>query len=66
LALSRLVLVVHIAAGAVGLLLLGPVAVSACYQALGWRLVGAIPRYARSADGALNATVIYYRLLDPA
>lgn len=33
------------------------------YRALGWTCVGAIPRYARSADGALHATAIYYLLL---
>jgi len=34
------------------------------YQSLGWQLVGSIPRYARSAGGALDANAIYYRLLD--
>ena len=36
------------------------------YRAVGWQYVGSIPRYARSADGALDANAIYYRLLDPA
>jgi acetyltransferase len=36
------------------------------YQALGWQRAGAIPRWARSADGTLHTTVFYYRLLDPA
>jgi ribosomal protein S18 acetylase RimI-like enzyme len=36
------------------------------YQSLGWALAGTIPRYARSAGGTLDATAIYYRLLDPA
>jgi ribosomal protein S18 acetylase RimI-like enzyme len=35
----------------------------ALYRSLGWTFVGAIPRYARSADGALHATAIYYLLL---
>jgi acetyltransferase len=35
----------------------------ALYRSLGWTAVGAIPRYARSADGALHATAIYYLLL---
>jgi ribosomal protein S18 acetylase RimI-like enzyme len=35
------------------------------YRSLGWMLAGTIPRYARSAGGTLDATVIYYRLLDP-
>ena len=38
----------------------------ALYQALGWTFAGAIPRYARSATGALDATALYYKLLDPA
>jgi acetyltransferase len=38
----------------------------ALYRSLGWQLAGAIPRYARSADGRLEATAIYYRLVDPA
>jgi ribosomal protein S18 acetylase RimI-like enzyme len=33
------------------------------YQSLGYQLAGAIPEYARSADGTLDATAIYYRLL---
>lgn len=38
----------------------------ALYRSLGWTLVGAIPRYARSGDGTLAATAVYYRLLEPA
>ena len=34
------------------------------YQSLGWTLAGIIPRYARSADGTLDPTAVYYRLLD--
>jgi len=37
----------------------------ALYLSLGWQLAGVIPRYARSADGALDPTAFYYRLLDP-
>jgi ribosomal protein S18 acetylase RimI-like enzyme len=37
----------------------------ALYRGLGWTLAGAIPRYARSAGGRLDATAIYYKLLDP-
>jgi len=33
------------------------------YQSLGWQVVGAIPQYARSADGSLAGTVLYYKLL---
>ena len=36
------------------------------YLSLGWTLAGVIPRYARSADGALDPTAFYYRLLDSA
>jgi ribosomal protein S18 acetylase RimI-like enzyme len=35
------------------------------YASLGWRFAGAIPRYARSASGALDASAFYYKLLDP-
>jgi acetyltransferase len=38
----------------------------ALYRALGWTCAGAIPRYARSATGALDTTALYYKLLDPA
>ena len=38
----------------------------ALYRALGWTFAGAIPCYARSATGALDATALYYKLLDPA
>src|SRR6266508_2217588 len=33
------------------------------YRAMGWQAAGTIPRYARSADGALHTTVFYYKLL---
>ena len=36
----------------------------ALYRSLGWTFAGAIPQYARSANGALHATAIYYLLLD--
>ena len=36
------------------------------YRAVGWIFAGAIPRYARSATGTLDATALYYKLLDPA
>jgi ribosomal protein S18 acetylase RimI-like enzyme len=35
------------------------------YLATGWTFAGSIPRYARSADGALDANAIYYKLLTP-
>ena len=35
----------------------------ALYAGLGYHLVGAIPAYARSADGSLHATAFYYKLL---
>jgi ribosomal protein S18 acetylase RimI-like enzyme len=35
------------------------------YRSLGWTLGGVIPRYARSADGSLDASAFYYRLVDP-
>ena len=38
----------------------------ALYRAAGWTLAGAIPDYARSATGTLDATALYYKLLDPA
>jgi acetyltransferase len=34
------------------------------YRAVGWTFAGAIPRYARSAAGTLDATALYYKLLD--
>jgi ribosomal protein S18 acetylase RimI-like enzyme len=34
------------------------------YRRLGWTFAGAIPRWAQSADGALDTTAFYYRLLD--
>jgi len=33
------------------------------YRALGYQLAGVIPRWARSADGRLDATAFYYHLL---
>jgi acetyltransferase len=36
----------------------------ALYRGVGWTLVGTIPRYARSASGGLDATALYYKLLD--
>ena len=36
----------------------------ALYVSLGYERAGVIPRYARSANGALDASVFYYRLLD--
>jgi GNAT superfamily N-acetyltransferase len=36
------------------------------YRGLGWTFAGAIPAYARSATGALDATAYYYKLLAPA
>jgi GNAT superfamily N-acetyltransferase len=36
------------------------------YRAVGWTFAGAIPGYARSATGTLDATALYYKLLDPA
>jgi ribosomal protein S18 acetylase RimI-like enzyme len=36
----------------------------ALYRALDWQHAGTIPRYARSADGALDASAFYYKLLD--
>lgn len=35
----------------------------ALYRSLGWTFAGAIPQYARSANGVLHATAIYYLLL---
>jgi GNAT superfamily N-acetyltransferase len=35
------------------------------YRAVGWTFVGAIPDYARSASGTLDATAFYYKLLAP-
>lgn len=35
------------------------------YRSLGYVEVGRIPRYARSADGTLEGTVIYYKELPP-
>jgi acetyltransferase len=37
----------------------------ALYRGLGWTFAGAIPRYARSAGGRLDATALYYKLLGP-
>lgn len=33
------------------------------YQSLGWVRAGVIPRWAESADGSLDGTVFYYKLL---
>jgi hypothetical protein len=35
------------------------------YQSLHYQRAGEIPEYARSADGQLHATAIYYKLLVP-
>jgi ribosomal protein S18 acetylase RimI-like enzyme len=35
----------------------------ALYQSLGWQRAGVIPRYARSANGAFDASAFYYKLL---
>jgi ribosomal protein S18 acetylase RimI-like enzyme len=35
----------------------------ALYRSLGWTFAGAIPQYARSANGDLHATALYYLLL---
>ena len=34
------------------------------YTSLGWQLAGIIPKYARSANGELHATALYFKLLD--
>jgi ribosomal protein S18 acetylase RimI-like enzyme len=36
------------------------------YRSIGYTVAGAIPRYARSADGHLHTTVFLYKLLDEA
>ncbi|WNG47059.1 GNAT family N-acetyltransferase [Archangium minus] len=36
------------------------------YQSLGWLRTGVIPQYARVADGTLQGTVVYYKLLGEA
>ena len=33
------------------------------YQAVGYRVAGSIPAFARNPDGSLHATVLYYKLL---
>ena len=33
------------------------------YRKLGWQEAGVVPRYARGADGALHATVFFYKEL---
>jgi hypothetical protein len=33
------------------------------YASLGWTKAGDIPNYARSANGDLHATALYYKLL---
>ncbi len=35
----------------------------ALYRGMGYQVAGTIPRYARSADGSLHATVFMYKLL---
>jgi GNAT superfamily N-acetyltransferase len=35
------------------------------YTSLGWQLAGVIPRYARSANGALDPSAFYYKLVGP-
>ena len=35
------------------------------YESVGYRLGGIIPAYARSADGALDPSAFYFRLLEP-
>ena len=35
----------------------------ALYRGMGWQPAGTIPRYARSADGTLHTTALYYKLL---
>jgi acetyltransferase len=37
----------------------------ALYRTVGWTFAGAIPDYARSATGALDATAFYYKVLGP-
>ena len=34
------------------------------YQSVGYRVAGTIPAFAKSADGSLHATVLYYKLLE--
>jgi len=34
------------------------------YRSLGWQRAGVIPRYARSASGALDGSAFYYKLLE--
>ncbi|HEY7205237.1 MAG TPA: GNAT family N-acetyltransferase [Methylomirabilota bacterium] len=36
----------------------------ALYRSLGWSFAGAIPQYARSGNGELHATALYYLLLE--
>lgn len=36
----------------------------ALYRSLGWQHTGTIPRYARSANGALDGSAFYYKLLE--
>ena len=36
----------------------------ALYTSLGWQLAGVIPKYARSANGALDPTAFYFKLLE--
>ena len=34
------------------------------YRSAGWQLMGVVPRYARSATGALDGSAFYWKLLD--
>ena len=34
------------------------------YAGVGWTLAGLIPNYARSADGRLDPSAVYYKLLE--
>ena len=34
------------------------------YRSLGWQPAGVIPKYALNGDGGVDATVVYYKLLD--
>lgn len=34
------------------------------YRSLGWQQAGVIPKYALNGDGGVDATVVYYKLLD--
>jgi hypothetical protein len=34
------------------------------YAGVGWTLAGVIPKYARSADGRVDPSAFYYKLLE--